>query len=92
MLKLSIDKNAGKTLEKLKVRNQKQAIAIVTVIEILLKNPVPKNSRKLSGHSPLRRVRVGNWRIVYKEDGTTVYILLIGLRGSVYQALAREGR
>jgi mRNA interferase RelE/StbE len=31
------------------------------------------------------RLRVGNWRVIFQDDGTVVAILEIGPRGSIYE-------
>jgi mRNA interferase RelE/StbE len=30
------------------------------------------------------RLRVGNWRVIFDEDGTVLHILQIGPRGGIY--------
>jgi len=39
---------------------------------------------KLQGRSGYR-LRVGDWRVIFTEDGTAVSIVTIGPRGSIYK-------
>ncbi|MBO9371687.1 MAG: type II toxin-antitoxin system RelE/ParE family toxin [Chloroflexi bacterium] len=59
------------------------------VFQTLEENPIPTGSKKLSGHSDLYRIRVGDWRIVYVLDRTnkTVLVVKIAPRGDVYRNL-----
>ncbi len=42
---------------------------------------------KLSGYPHVYRVRVGNYRIVYRKTSQSIYIVLIGHRRDIYRAL-----
>lgn len=42
------------------------------------------NVSKLSGRPGLR-LRVGDWRIIFEEDETTISVLAVGPRGGVYE-------
>jgi len=42
-----------------------------------------RNLVKLQGREGYR-LRVGNWRVIFDEDGTVLQILEIGPRGGVY--------
>jgi mRNA interferase RelE/StbE len=52
-------------------------------------NPRPPAATSLAGHPSYLRVRVGDWRVVYKIDRgrLVVLVLTIGHRGSVYHSL-----
>jgi len=58
----------------------------------LLKNPKPHDSSKLKGYPDLYRKDVGEYRIIYKFEDETVYVLLIGKRNDddVYKRLTRK--
>ncbi len=43
-----------------------------------------RNVRKLKGRDELR-IRVGDWRVIMADDGTTVRVLNIRPRGSAYR-------
>ena len=42
------------------------------------------NVIKLQGRDGFR-LRVGDWRVIFQDDGTVVAILEIGPRGSIYE-------
>lgn len=43
----------------------------------------------LQGASGLLRLRVGDWRVIFTDDGLVVLVQRIGPRGQVYQDLER---
>lgn len=43
----------------------------------------------LSGYKDIYRSRVGDYRIVYKRLGDTIYIILIGHRSDIYKVVRR---
>ena len=45
--------------------------------------------QSLKGH---RRIRVGDWRIIYLVEGSTVIVLKVGNRKDVYQKVFRRLR
>lgn len=47
------------------------------------------NAVKLSGYKNAFRVRVGNYRIVYKMMENKIYVVLVGHRKEVYKLLDR---
>jgi mRNA interferase RelE/StbE len=59
------------------------------ILQTLEENPVPSGSKKLSGHSDLYRIRVGDWRIVYILDRTNKMVLVVKIapRGEAYRNL-----
>ena len=46
------------------------------------------NIKKLQGVA-LYRLRVGNYRVIFDEDGMVLYIELIGLRKNIYRELKK---
>ena len=89
MYKLDITYDALNFTKSLPPKQFKQ---IFTAIMDLLKNPRPHDSSKLKGYPDLYRKDVGEYRIIYKFDDETVYVLLIGKRNDddVYKRLARK--
>lgn len=82
-------KAALKSLEAItptKIRGQ-----IKRRIESLASNPTPKGSKKvqgvMDGEYPVRRVRQGNYRILYvvRDNPSQIVILDIGHRKDVYR-------
>ncbi len=79
-----LEKSAARFL--LRLRDAKLKSRLDEAIESLADDPRPPGCRKLAGISDRYRVRVGDFRIVYRiDDGkVTVLILLIGHRREVY--------
>ena len=42
------------------------------------------NVKTLKGKPGYKRLRVGDWRIIFSEDGTVIAIIEIGPRGGIY--------
>lgn len=79
-----LEKSAARFL--LRLRDAKLKSRLDEAIESLADDPRPPGCRKLAGITDRYRVRVGNYRIVYRiDDGkVTVLVLLIGHRREVY--------
>ena len=60
---------------------------LLAATEKLAINPRPPGCRKLSGTTDRYRIRVGDYRIVYRidEGKVTVLVLMIGHRREVYE-------
>lgn len=43
------------------------------------------NVKRLKGEDGILRLRVGDWRILFVEDGSDLTVLAIGPRGGVYR-------
>ena len=81
---LLLEKSAARFL--LRLRDAKLKARLDAAIEYLSVDPRPPGCRKLAGTSDRYRIRVGDYRIIYRvDDGkVTVLVLLIGHRGEVY--------
>jgi mRNA interferase RelE/StbE len=79
-----LEKSAARFL--LRLRDAKLKSRLDEAIESLADDPRPPGCRKLAGTTDRYRVRVGDYRIVYRiDDGkVTVLVLLIGHRREVY--------
>jgi mRNA interferase RelE/StbE len=86
MRKIDLSKRAGQFL---KDRQAKQAKQITQKILSLGLNPMPHDSKKLTG-TPYFRVDSGEFRIIYDFSETMVRIILIGKRNDdeVYRQLS----
>jgi mRNA interferase RelE/StbE len=64
---------------------------VAMTIMRLLENATPNDSAGLKGHAPYRRVDIGERRIIYRFDETTVYIAHVGKRNDaeIYRILKR---
>ncbi|MEK7140986.1 MAG: type II toxin-antitoxin system RelE/ParE family toxin [Patescibacteria group bacterium] len=80
-MKITILSRAEKELRKLPKFDQ---IAVAQKIRSLPDAQIA-GEEKLSGYSHVYRVRVGNYRIVYKRAGETIAIVLIRHRRDVYR-------
>ena len=77
MLKIDITKSGGKFIKKLPPKQFKQ---VVGTIFGLRENPKPHDSKQLIGYPEYQRVDIGEYRIIYRVDTSTVYIATIGKR------------
>lgn len=83
-MKIIISPRAEKELKKITKIDQ---IAISRKIRIIKEDPVNLNEEKLSGYKNIYRVRVGEYRIVYRRTINEIYIVLIGHRKDIYQLI-----
>lgn len=60
-------------------------IAIARKIRLIKESPVILNEEKLSGYKNIYRVRIGEYRIVYRRTVKEIYIVLIGHRKDIYR-------
>ncbi len=81
-MKITIAFRAEKQLRKLPKFDQ---IAIAQKIRALPQTNI-SGEEKLSGYPHIYRVRVGNYRIVYRKTDS-IFIILIGHRKDIYRAL-----
>ena len=85
---LSLSKDVQVFMEKLEPKHFRQ---IGKKIFSLLNDPCPHDSADLIGYSPLKRVDVGEYRIVYQIKESTVEVWLVDKRNDdeVYKRLKR---
>jgi mRNA interferase RelE/StbE len=77
MYDVKITPSARRDLDKLKRRIQiKEFERLLTVIESLTANPRPQGSLKLKGIDDGYRLRIGNYRVIYKIFNKTQIILI----------------
>lgn len=84
-MKIILSPRAEKELKKLSKVDQ---IIIAKKIRSFKEN-LSFQEEKLSGFSNIYRVRVGNFRIVYKKTSQEIYIILIGHRRDIDDLLKR---
>lgn len=73
--KIDITRAAGQTIKTLPPKQYRQ---VVSTIFALRENPVPGDSRKLTGKTGYYRFDFGEYRVIYRFDKDTVYIAVIG--------------
>ena len=81
-MKIIIPPRAEKELKKITKIDQ---IAIARKIRLIKESPVILNEEKLSGYKNIYRVRIGEYRIVYRRTVKEIYIVLIGHRKDIYR-------
>jgi mRNA interferase RelE/StbE len=75
--RVTLTRSARKELERLEKRT---VTRIFTTIESLTHQPRPRGSRKLEGADDLWRVRVGDYRIIYRIIDDELIVEVIGVR------------
>lgn len=80
-MRITISSRAEKELKKITKIDQ---IAVARKIRSLKENIVV-NEEKLAGFRDVFRIRVGNYRIVYRKTSQEIYIVLIHHRKDVYR-------
>lgn len=83
-MKIILSPRAEKQLKKLSKINQ---IAIAKKIRLTRNSKTIGKIEKLRGFQNISRVRVGDYRIVYKKTQERIYIILIRHRKDVYRLL-----
>lgn len=83
-MKIIISSRAEKELKKIPKINQ---IAIAGKIRSIKKSSLILNQEKLSGFKSVFRIRIGQYRIVYRKTAEELYIVLIGHRKDVYRLI-----
>jgi mRNA interferase RelE/StbE len=77
-------KPAQKQIKKLEKKHQK---AVLKALDRLAKDPRPPKSEKLGGHRSFRRVRAGDFRVIYAIEDQTVIVLRVRNRKDAYEGL-----
>ena len=88
MYAINLSRQAAAFLESLPA---KQARQIAERLQSLANDPQALPSELLKGYSPMRRLRAGEYRIIYTVDEQTLQVRLIGKRNDddIYKALER---
>ena len=80
MRQINSSKHADDFISSLPAKQFKQ---IYVKILSLKKNPLPHDVKKLKGYGDLYRTDIGEYRIIYSFDDTTVYLKAAGKRNNV---------
>lgn len=85
---ISLSRDAAAFVEGLPAKQQRQ---IAERLERLLSAPMDLPSEQLRGFAPLRRLKAGEYRIIYSVEESMVFVRLIGKRNDdeIYKALER---
>lgn len=84
-MNVTLSSRAEKQLRTLPKIDQLAVAQKIRLIRDLFR-AIPQEE-KLSGYSNIYRVRVGNYRIVYRKTQTQLYIVLIRHRKDVYRVI-----
>lgn len=85
-MSITLSPRAEKQLRKLSKVNQ---IIIAQKIRTLASGQSSGKKESLRGYKQIFRVRVGDYRIVYRETSGKIYIILIGHRREIYKLVDR---
>lgn len=85
-MKLTISPRAEKQLRKLSKLDQ---IAVAQKIRGIAQDTALVGEEKLKGFQSIFRVRIGDYRIVYRRMHQETYVILIGHRRDIYKLLKR---
>ncbi len=84
-MRITISPRAEKELKKITKIDQ---IAVAIKIRSLIENIIV-NEEKLSGYKGIFRIRIGNYRLVYRKTSQEIYIVLIHHRKDVYKIVSQ---
>lgn len=76
-----------KALKDLKQLHKVSQILIIERLKKLETGSPATSIERLAGYKNAFRVRVGNYRVVYRIIGRKIYVVLIGHRKDVYRKL-----
>jgi len=91
MRTIELSKQAGAFLRQLPGKHARQ---IIERLDLLAEDPEKLPSEILKGYAPMRRLRAGEYRIVFLVEGDVVQVRFIGKRNDdeVYKTLERSGQ
>jgi mRNA interferase RelE/StbE len=81
--RVEYSRDAVRTLSRI---DRRTAIRIRGKVDQLARDPeaLGNNVKALKGEPGLMRLRVGDWRVIYSEDGIVLLIVQVASRGSAY--------
>ena len=85
-MRIVLSPRSEKELKKIRRINQ---IAVIKKLRSLRDSSRETKKEKLSGYSDIFRIRVGQYRIVYRQKKGKIHIVLIAHRKDIYQLLQR---
>ncbi len=83
MKRVEFSRDAFATLRRI---DQATARRIRSKVDLLATDPaaLANNVRALKGEEGLKRLRVGDWRVIFTEDLVVLLVVRIASRGSAY--------
>ena len=84
--RIEVSATAEKQIRKLPREDQ---VRVLRAIQPLATEPIPPGSRKIRGYDDVFRIRVGNYRILYRVAGRRLLIIIlkIGHRREIHRSL-----
>ena len=91
MLKIDASRQASAFLKSIPAKHARQ---IIERVEALARDPAQQPHEELRGYAPMRRLRSGEYRVIFEIDGDTLFLRLIGRRNDddIYKSLERWQR
>ncbi len=85
-MEIKYSETAEKNLKKIARANKKDAIRILDSIEQYANNPaIARNVKSLKGKfDDLKRLRVGDYRVIFDSDLRVMYIYDVKVRKDIY--------
>jgi len=86
--RIEVTPRARKDLKALSMRERQR---VAQEIDALMENPRPQSCKKLKGREDFYRIRVGDYRVVYRIEDEVLLILIvrIGDRKEIYEIIRR---
>jgi mRNA interferase RelE/StbE len=81
-MKVVLEKKVAKYLERL---NEPIKSNIIAALGKLAQEPPQGDIKKLQGQETAYRLRIGNYRILFKDKVTCIAVYKIGPRGQIYK-------
>lgn len=91
MLKLKLSREADRFLQKIPAKHGKQVAERILTLQ---EDPAALPTEDVKGYSPFRRLKSGEYRVVYFIENETFHVTLIGKRNDdeIYRQIERMRR
>ncbi len=88
MLRFRLHRQAATFLAGLPGKHARQ---IADRIEVIRRDPADTYGAELKGYAPFRRIKAGEYGIIYKVEGEELFVALIGKRNddAIYKLIRR---
>lgn len=83
MKRVLFSRDATKSLQRMPANTAGQLRAKIAQLATT-PDALDNNVKALKGYRGYYRLRVGDWRVVFRRDADALFVLEIGPRGSIY--------
>lgn len=84
-MEIKYSETAEKQIKRIAKGDKKSATLIIFAIEKYAENPTTQNIKELKGQlASFKRLRVGNYRVIFDESGNIMFIYEIKHRQEAY--------